>query len=288
MTAFSAEWLALREPADARSRSHVMTSLLASALRGTARPRIVDLGAGTGANFRYLAPRLGSFQEWVLADSDAALLGKFPECTRAWCARGDGTFFEDDGRLRLQGRGWECRLQLQRVDLAGRLGELQLARGSVVTASALLDLVSEDWLEALASRCHAARAVVLFALTYDGRMESLPAERDDGWIRDLVNTHQCGDKGFGVALGPAAAARAQSLFTELGYEVRCESSDWKLGPEDARLQQDLLAGCARAASAVAAHEAARCDTWLRRRLAHVAAGRSAITVGHRDLVARLP
>ena len=36
---------------------------------------LVDVGAGTGANRDYLAPRLPLAQEWVVVDHDADLLG---------------------------------------------------------------------------------------------------------------------------------------------------------------------------------------------------------------------
>jgi hypothetical protein len=59
MSGFSAEWLALREPVDAASRN---PELIAADRLATARARflsVLDLGSGTGANFRFLAPLLG-------------------------------------------------------------------------------------------------------------------------------------------------------------------------------------------------------------------------------------
>ncbi len=51
---------------------------------------------------------------------------------------------------------------------------------ALVTASALLDLVSERWLRALAARCAGHGAAVLFALSYDGRIVCSPEDPDDG------------------------------------------------------------------------------------------------------------
>ena len=69
MTAF-ADWLALREPADAAARSAELADRL------TLRPPLLvhDLGSGTGSMARWLAPRLPTPQHWVLHDRDAALL----------------------------------------------------------------------------------------------------------------------------------------------------------------------------------------------------------------------
>ena len=80
---FSAAWLALREPHDAAARAAELVGLLRTRSsddaqrrrrRARCRATIVDLGAGSGANLRWLAPRLGGEQAWLLVDHDAALL----------------------------------------------------------------------------------------------------------------------------------------------------------------------------------------------------------------------
>ncbi|MBI3403648.1 MAG: glycosyltransferase [Acidobacteria bacterium] len=257
---FSADWLALREPADTAARSAALTRAIADGLPRARPLRILDLGAGTGANARYLIARLPtSEQDWLLVDHDPSLLAR--ASVRVPSAK---THAAD---LRV-------------------LGDVFAGR-HLVTASALLDLVSESWLRALAEQCAANRSAVLFSLTYDGRIECSPAERDDEFVRDLVNRHQRTDKGFGPALGPDAAGAAGRCFTERGYEVRRERSDWELTPESRDLQEQLIDGWARAAVAI---EPARADViadWRARRLAHVAAGRSRMIVGHEDLAAWL-
>jgi hypothetical protein len=125
---------------------------------------------------------------------------------------------------------------------------------------------------------------VLFALTYDGRIDCLPAEADDPFIRSLVNRHQHTDKGFGPALGPDAAATAARVFAESGYHVQRRRSDWVLTCEG-DLQRELLVGWAGAATEMAPGEASRIDVWLRTRLGYVDALRSVIRVGHEDLAA---
>ncbi len=44
---------------------------------------VVDVGAGTGANRAYLAPRLAVPSRWVLLDRDRQLLAGFPEGGKA-------------------------------------------------------------------------------------------------------------------------------------------------------------------------------------------------------------
>jgi hypothetical protein len=181
-----------------------------------------------------------------------------------------------------------CRVQTRQLDLRALTDEgwRELLSGrDLVTASALLDLVSEEWLRALADRCRENSSALLFALTYDGRVECSPKEPEDAELRVLINQHQRTDKGFGRALGPDASAVAEALLAALGYQVERERSDWVLEPASRPLQQQLIEGWARAAAVMAPARSAAIAAWHERRLAHVAAARSSLVVGHEDLVA---
>lgn len=257
MASFSADWLALREPADAAARS----TALADAFVAGAR-RIVDLACGTGANIRFLAQRLPLASDWLAVDNDPTLLAALAPPAGAT-------------------------VSTKQLDLSQELDELPLAGCDLVTASALLDLVSAPWLARLAGRCADAGSDVLFALTYDGRIEWSPGDEGDERVRELINRHQLGDKGFGAALGPAAAAAAVSTFSALGYEVRTAPSDWTLGPESPALQTALIYGWVRAATEVAPGDGDALREWAKRRRTHVAAGTSRLRVGHLDVAGQL-
>jgi SAM-dependent methyltransferase len=259
MAGFSADWLTLREPEDVRVRSTALVSMIAERLPSEPL-RVLDLGAGTGANRRFLDKHFPGAQ-WLLVDNDRELLA------RAAALAGQGQRFE-----------------IRVVNLATGLASPDLfADRDLVTASALLDLVSEDWLLALAGRCRDAKAAVVFALTYNGEMQCEPVEPEDEVVRELVNIHQQTDKGFGPALGPGAAEAAARVFDETGYEVWRAVSDWELGPDSALLQVQLIEGWTEAAEAIDPERAALLRDWKARRLAHVAAGRSHVVVGHEDM-----
>jgi hypothetical protein len=274
MGEFSPEWLALREPADVRARAAGLARDIGDRL-GRSAVDALDLAGGTGANVRYLAPLLQGSQRWLLVDEDERLMAHVPGRMRAWAEAHGLSGFD---------------VATRRVDLAGlvdaRSPDLFRER-SLVTASALLDLVSARWLDVTAARCREAGVLVLFALTYDGRIECEPAHRLDATVRDLVNLHQRTDKGFGPALGPDATACAAGCLADYGYSVRRERSDWKLRPGDRDLQRQLVLGWAGAAEAIGPAEAAGIREWRAARLAHVEAGRSSMVVGHEDLAAWL-
>ena len=70
----SRRWLALREPADAAARAPDLVENLRPHHPETG-PRVIhDLGGGTGAMGRWLAPLLPGPQHWVVHDRDADLL----------------------------------------------------------------------------------------------------------------------------------------------------------------------------------------------------------------------
>lgn len=255
-----ADWLSLREAADAAARSSAVTDAAVAALPSRRPLRIVDLGTGTGSNVRYLAHRLPTPQEWLVVDRDASVLEALT----------------------------------RRVDIAVDVRETNLgsadaglfASRDLVTASALLDLVSERWLHELARQCGDVGAVALLALTYDGRSRCTPAEPEDDLVRTLLNAHQRqNDKGFGRAAGPDAVEAAARAFAGVGYEVRRARSDWDLTPADAALQRELIEGWAAAAKEFAPDRTRAIDDWLGRRLRHVESGRSRVIVGHQDLAA---
>ncbi|MBM3769879.1 MAG: class I SAM-dependent methyltransferase [Acidimicrobiia bacterium] len=289
---FSAEWLTLREPADRQARSVELLGALVEKL-GPGRVRdertlsILDLGTGTGANVRYVAPHLSSrAQCWCLVDRDADLLHQLPQHIAAWALDRGAIVSGGSSSFVARGPTLDCLFETRTADLSrladdALFGPLFEGR-QLVTASALLDLVSERWLELLVDRCAAGGTPVLFALTYDGRMACRPEDPDDAWIRSLVNRHQQTNKGFGRALGPDAAMAAIRLFGAAGYEVASAPSDWVLGGAAASLQRPLLEGWATAAAEIARGEGPRVRDWLTRRLAQLDAGVSELIVGHQD------
>ena len=303
MSGFSAEWLAAREPHDTAARAVELVGLLrtpelvkrtgAQARDAVARA-IVDLGAGSGANLRWLLPKLGGVQSWLLVDHDPALLAAAEAAIHEWAlrtgadshsvssVRGPGRDESLDDIV-VTGADFACRVHRTRADLA-ELERIALPERALVTSSALLDLVSPEWLRALVRRCHAASADVYFSLTYDGRTVCTPADDADAEVLELFNRHQRGDKGFGPALGPTAGLRAVDSFVARGYRVASRTSDWHVGPTAASFQRELLAGWLGAALEIAPDRRTTLEAWHRRRAAHVDAGVSTLVVGHMDLV----
>jgi hypothetical protein len=176
-------------------------------------------------------------------------------------------------------------VKAQAVDLAR---DLELALDGpldLVTCSALLDLVSAEWLERLVVEAAARRLPVYAALSYDGRATLTPSDAFDAEMVAAVNRHQRRDKGFGPALGPQAAAQAVARFEAVGYRVMQGRSDWLFAARDGAIQDLILAGWASAARELGDLPLDRIVGWFTHRRELVADGRAGLQVGHIDLLA---
>ena len=247
MSGFSADWLALRAGADDRARNAALHAAFLDALPPS--PRLLDLGSGTGSTARALAVPGAA---WTLVDNDPALL------TEAQAALPDAQVVEGD--------------------LAADLDTIMARETDAITASALFDLVSEDWIARFARA--AGGRIVYAALTYDGTESWSPEHPTDLAVARAFDRHQRGDKGFGPAAGPrGAAVLAQALEAE-GYAVTLAPSPWRLErARDGALMDALATGIAGAA-AEAGCDAAQAEAWREARLAA-----TRCTTGHLDLLA---
>jgi hypothetical protein len=271
----SPEWLRRREPADADARSGELAGRLGRHF-AEAGPRVIhDLGGGGGAMGRWLAPLLPGPQHWVVHDRDEDLLelavADVPE------AAGGGA------RVTVEGRPSDI-ARLTRSDLAG---------AGLVTASALLDLLTADELVRILGVC--SGLPMLLTLSVAGRVTLTPEEPLDARIREAFNAHQR----RGGKLGPDAVALALDELGRTGAqiigrqshppraaapEVMVRPSPWRLGAAHADLAAEWLDGWVAAACEQEPALAEEAGEYRDRRMAQAAAGALEVMVDHADLL----
>ena len=280
---FAAEWLALREPFDARARDWGLAIALAEAL--PPRPHLMDLGAGTGALLRWLAPLLARSQRWTLVDANPGLLAEAMATIeeRAILSGWTTTWPQKRTLLVHTPRGvW--RVEAMVADLAAGPPALPLSEADAVVSTALCDLVSRPWVAAMAE---ALQVPFYAALNVDGRERFFPPHPADQLVARGFRRDQTRDKGFGGAsLGPAAPAVMAAAFRARGFAVRTAPSPWRIGTGTPAMANALAEGHARAAMmALPRPLAPRLRAWAEARRAQAMRGRLSARIGHTDLLA---
>ncbi|MGC4763472.1 methyltransferase domain-containing protein [Micromonospora sp. DT46] len=261
-----AHWLALREPADAAARAEDLVDLVRPRLAGAGPLVVHDLGAGTGAMARWLAPRLPGPQHWILHDRDADLLAR---AAAGMPAAGDGG---------------PVTVEVRRGDLT-RLAAADLADASLVTASALLDMLTAAEVERLVAACAGAGRPALLALSVTGQVRLTPADPWDGRIAAAFNDHQRRTVDGRALLGPDAVHACAAAFARHGVDVVLRPSPWRLGPQRAELVGEWFTGWLDAACEQRPELTGPTRAYARRRRAEIAAGRLDVLVEHLDLLA---
>ncbi|MGB3828898.1 MAG: hypothetical protein WA962_08985 [Ornithinimicrobium sp.] len=289
-------WLSLRYRADERARehslalvhhlaTHLVTAPPAQRTRGRSRSSaaqsgpsisVVDVGAGTGANQRWLGPRLDdalgqvSSQDWHLLDHDAALLRAVEDLTPSW-----------------------LHSSTRHTGSVATVGELVRTTGSprLVTCSALLDLLTPSQIEDLVASTVAHADAALWSLSVTGEVAFAPAYPEDALLVDRFNADQqraeSTPTGTHTLAGPVGWQHAVGAFERRGWRVQTAATPWVLGAGDEPLTRRLLterAGAARLVSEDPDDERV-IGRWLDRRLQDAERGRLEIRIDHTDVLA---
>jgi hypothetical protein len=280
---FSADWLALREKLDQPARNRMLVEALADRLEKL--PRLLDLGAGTGSLFRFMAPVIGRSQTWIFVDADESLLYGALDRTAEWAERnGIGVAsFHGPGSLSLSLRtsAGEWYIETLVTDLAQVPHGLPLDAVDAVVCSALLDLVSRAWMVRLFT---ALRVPFYAGLTVNGHDAWLPQHSADPAVRTAFRRDQRRDKGLGSALGNDAGETALQLLGELGFQTHITTSDWCI-PRCARAVTSRftqMTGSSARQSMPA--QARKIGEWTNARLKQAAKARLSIRIGHYDIL----
>ena len=256
--------MAARVAADTAARAATVNTLLFELINyltetsdGESHLEIIDLGAGTGANQRWLTPRLPFRQRWIHLDHDPAISRSLP--------LPDDTVIIDDS-----------------VEALARLLTSRSGGRCLVTCSALLDVLTTDQIFHV---CHAVidnRVPALFSLTVTGALSVTPTDPDDQLLLAAFNDHQ---RRAGRA-GPDATSLASKALQAGGWHVLCQQTPWQLSAASGRgFVEQVLQERLDAAVAQDPELAPAATAWLDLRRVQLALGVLRIDLGHCDILA---
>ena len=266
MSGFSIEWLNLREASDHKARDRHLLKTAANWLNDLKSKDkvIVDLGSGTGSTIRGLQryTTLAPSIQWRLVDNDPELLAEA-----------------------VHKHSEEYSIESFLVDLSATQ-KLPLESVSLITASALLDLVSSNFIRDLCQLIkekNEGRPLGFYsALNYDGCIKWTPFHPLDAAILMNFNTDQRRDKGFGPALGPDATDFLKTQFHSTKFQCLSAKSPWLLGSADYLLTESLINGIS--SVAIQTDELTNSDIqdWKTFRIKNVRTG--TCYLGHTDIL----
>ena len=276
VSGFDPTWLALREPADHRSRNQDVADALAARFALRDSVNVVDLGCGTGSNLRAMAELLPKNQSWTLVDHDPALLTAARSTLAGWA---DQATQNANGALSLNFRDRAIHVRFVQFDLNDELGDIFDPTPDLVTAAAFFDLASQSFIERLIRAVVSRQAIFYTVLTYNGIQHWTPRRPADNQMTSAFNRHQVTDKGLGPAAGPMAPDLLADQFKMAGYSILEGDSPWQLSaPGDAKLIVDLAVGFADAVAETGQVDDKTLAAWR-------AVARTCAFVGHTDTLA---
>ena len=266
MSGFSIEWLNLREASDHKARDRHLLKTAANWLNDLKSKDkvIVDLGSGTGSTIRGLQryTTLAPSIQWRLVDNDPELLAEA-----------------------VHRHSEEYSIESFLVDLSATQ-KLPLESVSLITASALLDLVSSNFIRDLCQLIkekNEDRPLGFYsALNYDGCIKWTPFHPLDAAILMNFNTDQRRDKGFGPALGPDATDFLKTQFHSSKFQCLSAKSPWLLGSADYLLTESLINGISGVAIQTDGLTNSDIQDWKTFRIENVRTG--TCYLGHTDIV----
>lgn len=260
----AADWLGLRRAADHRARHNAapvierISSWLRDGLTANQAAVIIDLGAGTGSNQAWLAPRLTAPQQWILVDHDASLL--------------DVSTATDTEQVKST---------IRMVGTVNQLPDLIASEApTLVTCAALLDLLSPSEAALIAETVASTQAAALLSLTVTGEVSLTPEDPVDHQIAAAFDAHQRRED----LLGPDAAETVAGLLRDHGANVEVVQTDWVLDASQPEFVERYLTDRADAAVEQNPHLADAAQQWVQRRLVQLEQGQLTVRVGHQDVV----
>ncbi|MEQ8706997.1 MAG: class I SAM-dependent methyltransferase [Phaeodactylibacter sp.] len=284
-THFATNWLEERYRFDVAARNPRVEAACLQYFSDHTSVSIIDIGAGTGANFIYLAEKLPQSQQWALLELNPTLLKHARERLKIWGAAKGYAVSESTQELHFKKSQQHISVRFVNGSFLELPQLLPLQRYHLVTASAVFDLLSKEMLQRLVQTFHGNRLALLATLNYES-MSYLPADAADEHWTGLYEKHMQRSQDFGRALGPDCASYLEHCYKELPKDQLLRApSRWQIEPGDAAMHQHMLEFLERSLNEMASigHSGQELQQWLQQKHQCLQDRQLRLTVTHSDL-----
>ena len=206
MHKFENSWLYQREKIDHSSKNLKIIDKINSSLKNLKNIHILDLGTGTGSNFKFLSKKINhKNQFWTLMDISKSSLR------------------EANKQITLNNK--VKKVSLKHNDIIKEIKNTNFNKFDIVTGSAFLDIMPYKWFKDF-HRLNQNTKIIYFSINYDGFFNFHPHHSLDTNMLNLFNKDQQSMKdGKFKAVGPDCAEIIKSFFSKT-HKTFVQNSNW--------------------------------------------------------------
>ena len=238
-TAYYLYWLDERYRFDAVARNPTIEQKFLHSLPSKDTISLVDVGAGSGANGRYLMEKIPANQQWVLIEQNPDFSKASLQVLQQHARHQGYTSFLEQDTLTLQTPTKTIQVNAKQGSLLEIENMTDLSHTDAVVANAVFDLFTPHQFDTFVSTIARYQLIFLSTLNYENMHFSPNTPQDEKMIA-LYHAHMLRPQTVGTAMGPDCIPQISEILKKYRYAVDTGSSIWNIHSKDEKMMQYLL------------------------------------------------
>jgi precorrin-6B methylase 2 len=238
-TAYYIDWLAERYHFDAAARHPLIEEKFLHALPPNDTIALIDVGAGTGANCRYLMEKIPANQEWILIEQNSEFSEEsLRSLQHHGLQKGYETYLQN-GTLTLKAPAKTVQIKALQGSLLEINRMADLSATNAVVANAVFDLFTAEEFETFVQKITRHQLLFYATMNYEN-MHFLPTHPQDEKMICLYHEHMLRPQDMGTALGPGSVVQMIEILQQHRYAVTAGNSLWHIHSKHEKMMRYLL------------------------------------------------
>ena len=281
-TAYYLDWLAERYHFDAAARNPAVEQKFLHTLPAQDTISLVDVGAGSGANCRYLMEKITTDQQWLLIEQNPDFSQASLQALQEYASRQGYTSILEQNTLIIQTPTKTVQVKARCGSLLEIDGLANLSNTDAVVANAVFDLFTPAQFEAFVSTLAQHSLIFLSTLNYENMSFSSGNGQDEKVIA-LYHAHMLRQQTVGKAMGPTCVPQMIEILQKQRYTVSSGNSVWHIQRKHEKMISYLLSFME---SSIVELPLTPEDTWLLKqwKKQKEAASDFTLTIEHQDIL----